>query len=419
MTGHHDHERADQDYERIEQCRVCEEGGLYSFLDLGAMPPANGFVDDPDVEEPAYPLEVVVCDTCSHVQLQHTVDADILFKDYPYFSSASRPLFDHFGAYADAVESRYLNDGDFVVEIGCNDGVLLSQFDEAIDVLGVDPADNVTEAARGRGIDTVTALFGPDVAADIREGHGAASAVCANNVVGHIDDLHGLMTGIDTLLAEDGVFVVEVPYLVDLLSNNQFDTVYHEHISYFSIRAFQALVSQFDMQVLDVDRMPVHGGTVRVHIQRDSADRAPEGVVDDYRKLELALGLDGRAAYDEFAQRVERTRESVRALLESLGEGDASIVGYAAPAKGNVLLNYCDIGPETLDYLIDTTPAKQGTYSPGMNIPVREPDALREDQPEYAFLLAWNYKEDILANEADYREAGGQFVVPIPYVNVV
>lgn len=403
----------------IDRCRVCESETLYSFLDLGEQPPANAFVDDPSEDEPAYPLEVVVCETCDHVQLAHTVDSGILFTDYPYFSSASRPLFDHFGAYADAVEQRYLDADDFVVEIGCNDGVLLSQFDESIRRLGVDPADNVTEAARERGVETVTSLFSPDVATSIREEHGEAMAICANNVVGHIDDLHALMTGIDTLLAPDGVFVVEVPYLVDLLSNNQFDTIYHEHLSYFSIRAFQALVEQFDMQLLDVNRMSVHGGTIRVHIQRESADRAPKRVVDDYRRLELALSLDERTAYDEFAHQVERTRERITRLLESLREDGSSIVGYAAPAKGNTLLNYCDVGPETLDYLIDTTPAKQGTYSPGMNIPVREPAAFHEDDPEYAFLLAWNYKDAILQNEADYREGGGQFVVPIPYVNIV
>ncbi|QCC52699.1 class I SAM-dependent methyltransferase [Halapricum salinum] len=409
----------DEACREIEHCRVCESDALYSFLDLGDQPPANAFVDDPDEDEPAYPLEVVVCEACDHVQLAHTVDSGILFTDYPYFSSASRPLFDHFGAYADAVEQRYLEADDFVVEIGCNDGVLLSQFDESIRRLGVDPADNVTEAARERGVETVTSLFSPDLAASIREDYGEASAICANNVVGHIDDLHALMTGIDTLLAPDGVFVVEVPYLVDLLSNNQFDTIYHEHLSYFSIRAFQTLVEQVDMQVLDINRMSVHGGTIRVHIQRESADRAPKRVVDDYRRLELALSLDDRRAYDEFAHQVERTRERITSLLDSLREDGSAIVGYAAPAKGNTLLNYCDIGPETLDYLIDTTPAKQGTYSPGMNIPVKEPDVFHEDAPEYAFLLAWNYKDAILGNEADYREGGGQFVVPIPYVNIV
>jgi len=403
----------------IDSCRVCESDALYSFLNLGDQPPANAFVDDPGEDEPAYPLEVVVCETCDHVQLAHTVDSEILFTDYPYYSSASQPLFDHFGAYADAVQQRYLDVGDLVVEIGCNDGVLLGQFDESIRTVGVDPADNVTEEARNRGVDIVTALFGPDVAASIHDDFGDAAAICANNVVGHIDDLYGLMTGVDTLLGPDGVFVVEVPYLVDLLSNKQFDTIYHEHLSYFSVRAFQALVEQFDMQVLDVNRMSVHGGTIRVHIQRESAGRTPKRVVDDYRKLELALSLDERTAYDEFAQQVERTRERITTLLESLREDDSSVVGYAAPAKGNTLLNYCDIGPETLEYLIDTTPAKQGTYSPGTNIPVKKPAVFHEDAPEYAFLLAWNYKDAILKNEADYRESGGQFVVPIPYVNIV
>jgi SAM-dependent methyltransferase len=401
------------------ECRVCGEDSLYPFLDLGSMPPSNGFVASPDEEEQFFPLEVVVCDACNHVQLQHTVDREFLFSEYHYFSSASDPLLEHFGAYADAVESKYLDDGDFVVEIGSNDGVLLSQFGETISTLGVDPAENVAEAARERGVETITELFAPDVAETIVAEYGTADAVCANNVVGHIDDLHGLMEGLDTLLAPEGVFVMEVPYLIDLLSNHQFDTIYHEHISYFSVRALERLVEQFDMQVVDVDRVDVHGGTIRAHIQRQSADRTPERIVSDLEHLELAMGLDRRETYDDFADRVERTRTRINTLLDLLDDEDVSIVGYGAPAKGNVLLNYCDIGPERLDYLLDTTPKKQGTYSPGMNVPVRSPEAFQDDPPEYAFLLAWNYKTAILEKEAAYRESGGQFVVPIPYVDVV
>jgi D-mycarose 3-C-methyltransferase len=215
------------------------------------------------------------------------------------------------------------------------------------------------------------------------------------------------------------VFVVEVPYLVDLLNNHQFDTIYHEHISYFSVRALSSLVEQFGMELVDVDRVDVHGGTIRAHIQRESAERTPRQIVEDLRTLEFAIGLDRLDTYDDFADRVERTRSRINALFDRLNSDDVSIVGYAAPAKGNVLLNYCDIGPETLDYLTDTTPAKQGTYSPGMNIPVRAPDAFHENPPDYAFLLAWNYKDAILQKEANYREEGGQFVIPIPYVDIV
>jgi len=410
---------ADSRYRERSECRVCGTDSLYPFLDLGAMPPSNGFLSSPDDDEQFFPLEVVVCDSCDHVQLQHTVDREYLFSEYHYFSSASEPLLEHFGAYADAVESRYLDDDDFVVEIGSNDGVLLSQFGEAISTLGVDPAENVAEAAREKGVETVTELFSPEVAGRIRADYGEAAAVCANNVVGHIDDLHGLMRGLDTLLEPEGVFVMEVPYFVDLLSNHQFDTIYHEHLSYFSVRSLSRLVEQFDMQVVDVDRMDVHGGTIRAHVQRQSAERSPARIVRDLESLELAMGLDGRDAYDEFAERVEQTRTRIDTLLDRLAGEDVSIVGYGAPAKGNVLLNYCDVGPETVDYLLDTTPKKQGTYSPGMHIPVRSPGAFHDDPPEYAFLLAWNYRSAILEKESDYREEGGSFVVPIPYVDVV
>jgi len=409
---------ADRSWRRTD-CRVCREETLYPFLDLGATPPANGFVDTLETDEPRYPLEVAVCETCNHVQLHDTVDGESLFREYHYFSSASDPLVAHFGAYASTIESRYLEPDDFVVEIGCNDGILLNQFGAGVRKLGVDPAENVAEAARERGLETITDFFGPAVATDIHEDYGEANAICANNVVGHIDDLHGLMTGVDTLLSPEGVFVVEVPYLLDLVSNNQFDTIYHEHISYFSVRAFQRLVGQFGMQVTDVTRMSVHGGTIRVHIQRESADASPTRMVEDLEALELAMGLDERETYDEFARATERTRRRITTLLDRLNDEDTTIVGYGAPAKGNILLNYCDIGPDTLDYLVDTTPAKQGTYSPGMNIPVREPAAFRADPPDYALLLAWNYRDAILEKEVRFRENGGRFIVPVPYVDIV
>ncbi|WP_229125831.1 class I SAM-dependent methyltransferase [Halapricum desulfuricans] len=402
------------------RCRVCDSHRLYSFLDLGEMPPANAFLDKPSGQE-SFPLEAVVCEDCDHVQLRHTVDPELLFGEYHYFSSASAPMSEHFDAYADAVDDRYLDTDPFVVEIGSNDGVLLSQFPDRVGVLGVEPAANVAEAARERGVETLVEFFGSDVGARIRDNYGRADAILANNVVGHIDDLHGLMTGVDTLLASQGVFVVEVPYLVDTVANNQFDQIYHEHLSYFSVRSFQRLAEQFDMRVVDVERQSVHGGTIRVHIQRQAAGRSPTRMVRDLETLELALGLDGREAYDEFAHRVDRTRTGITKLFDRLKTGDVTIVGYGATAKGNVLLNYCDIGPETLAYILDTTPAKQGTYSPGMHVPVREPAVFYEDPPEYAVLLAWNYRDAILRNEAEreFRKAGGQFVLPIPAVDII
>jgi len=406
-------------YQRVDSCRVCHEDALSPFLDLGAMPPANAFLDAPDDQETAIPLEVVVCENCSHVQLQHTVDPEVLFSDYHYFSSASTPLLDHYGDYAETVTDRYLDPEDLVVEIGSNDGVLLRQFGPEIETLGVDPAENVAEVAREHGVETITSLFDPSVARQIREERGAAQAICANNVVGHVHDLHGLMTGVDALLADDGVFVVEVPYLVDLLSNHQFDTIYHEHISYFSVRSFRRLVERFDMQVLDVDRVAVQGGTIRLHVGRTSAGGSPTRMATDLGRLELAMGLDGMAPYEEFAARTESIRDHLTTLLGTLGEDGSRIVGYGAPAKGNVLLNYCDVGTETLEYLTDTTPTKQGTYSPGMHLPVRSPEAFREDPPEYALMLPWNFQEAILERETAFREDGGEFVVPIPYVNVV
>jgi hypothetical protein len=226
------------------------------------------------------------------------------------------------------------------------------------------------------------------------------------------------MQGLDSLLAPDGMFVMEVPYLVDLFSNHQFDTIYHEHISYFSVRALESLVQQYDMELFNVERLDIHGGSIRAFVQHTSTERVPSKKVSDLKKLELAMGLDCRETYDNFAQRVQQTRTQITTLLESLREDGNRIVGYGAPAKGNILLNYCDIGPETLEYLLDTTPKKQGTFSPGMNIPVRSPDEFSDNPPEYALLLAWNYRSAILEKESAYRNSGGQFIVPVPYVDM-
>ena len=404
---------------RATECRVCESSELYTFLELGEMPPANAFVESPDVEERRFPLDVVVCQSCDHVQLQYTVDRELLFTDYPYFSSASDPLNEHFGAYAAQLESRFLDPGDFVLEIGSNDGVLLSQLGDDLERLGVDPAENVSEEARERGVETITAFFDDEVAAEVHETRGPAEAIVANNVVGHVDDLHGLMRGIDRLLAPEGVFVLEVPYLVDLLNGMEFDTIYHEHISYFSIRALTRLVEQFGMEVFDVERRDIHGGSIRAFVQRQSADRSVATIVSALTRLELATGLDDEATYDDFAARVERFRTRLTRLLDGLKADGATIVGYGAPAKGNVLLNFCDVSTETLDFLIDTTPAKQYTYSPVTNIPVRPPDAFHEARPDYALLLAWNYRDAILDKETSFRERGGRFVLPIPNLDVV
>lgn len=408
------------DYRTIASCRICGSGSLHEFLDLGEVPPVNSFLESPSGEETTYPLEVVVCEACNHVQLKHTVRRSLLFENYSYFSSASEPIVEHFGDYAKTVEKRYLTTDDLVVEVGCNDGVMLHQFSDSVRTVGVEPAKNVAETARERhDLNVLTEFFGEQAAESVRDEYGTASSIIANNVLGHVDDLHDVMRGVETLLEEDGIFVIEVPYLVELLNDVKFDTIYHEHISYFALGPLAELFSQFGMEVFDVERLDVHGGTIRIYAQRSENDRATSDYVKDLFALEETLGLDSLVVYDEFREKVKQRRKQLTKLLDEFAEQGYSIVGYGASAKGNVLLNYCNIGPETVEYIIDTTPAKQGTYSPGMHIPVRDPSTFRDPYPDISLLLAWNYRDTILEKEQSFRESGGRFVMPAPHVDVI
>ena len=410
----------DDAYTDISRCRVCKSNRLYEFLNLGDIPAVNGFRNRQDEEQTTYPLEVVVCRECGHVQLKNTVDRSLLFGEYMYFSSSSSPLIEHFGAYADTVDDVLVDPEGLLVEVGCNDGLLLRQFPDSYQKVGIEPAENVARVARKEhGLDVRTEFFDAGGAASVRDQHGPAAAVLANNVVGHVDDLHGFVEGVETLLADNGIFIMEVPYLIDLINHVEFDTIYHEHISYFAIRPLIRLVEQFGLEIYDVERLDIHGGSIRAYVQRSNGPRERQEIVDDLVALEEAVGLNNRERFDEFARLVSQRRDHLTTLLNRLGEEGMSIVGYGAPAKGNVLLNYCDIGPETLDYVIDTTPQKQGTYAPGTGLPVRPTEAFREDAPDYALLLAWNYREAILEKERAYRDNGGRFIIPQPYVDVV
>lgn len=403
-------------YERRSKCRICLDPVLEDFLDLGEIPPANGFVSSPDQDEVYIPLVVSVCRNCSHVQLRNTVDRQFLFSDYPYFSSRSSPIEKHFETYADKITDRYLDNGDFVVEIGSNDGVLLKNF-ENVDILGIEPAENVAAVAEERGVPTRTDFFSEKIALDVASEERRAEVIMANNVVGHVDDLQDLMRGIDALLTDEGAFVVEVPYFVDLYNGGEFDTIYHEHISYFSMRSFAKLANSHGFTVADAERVQVHGGTIRVYMQRTEAVEERSALVEDLLTLERAMDLDQLDTYHEFADSVGRRREQIRELIQELSSrGD--IVGYGAPAKGNILLNYCDLGTDVIDFIADTTPAKQGSYAPGTNIPVRRPEEFEDADPDYALLLAWNYRDAILEKEREFRK-DGRFVIPIPHLDVV
>jgi len=407
---------------KLSTCRICEGKTLHKFLSLGPMPLANRFLreDQLGVPEPYYPLDVYYCDNCGLVQLGFTVPPEVMFKDYLYLTGPSKPMKAHFARLAEEAIQRFkISPGDLIIDIGSNDGTLLKNFQKYDMVtLGIEPADNIAEWARSHGIETLNKFFSERVAHDICAERGQAKAILATNVFAHVHDLGNLLRGINCLLADDGVFVIEVPYLVDMLNRLEFDTIYHEHLSYFAIRPLVALFSRFSMGIVDINRISVHGGSIRIYVQK-SADSLSSSSVNELLKLEMETKLDSLGTYRKFAEDITQVREGLLSLLKTLKGQGARITGYGAAAKGNILLNYCKIGTDVLDYITDTTPFKQGHYTPGMHIPVFPETRFHETPPDCALLLAWNYADEILQKEAEYRQAGGKFIVPIPKPRIV
>ena len=400
------------------RCRICQADALQNVLDLGIQPLANSFIapDEAGKPEARYPLELARCASCGHVQLSLTVPPEIMFRNYLYVSGTSDTIPAHFAAYAKDVAERFVPKGGLVVEIGSNDGTLLRAFDrDSVRVLGVEPARNIAAMANAAGIPTLEEFFGEAIARDIAAKHGRASAIIGNNVVAHIDDLHGLMNGVSALLEERGVFVAEFPYLVDLLEKTAYDTIYHEHLSYFSVGSIVDLAARHQMKVVDVRRVGVHGGSIRVFISRDGE---PSSEVTKLVALEKAMRLRDGAPLDAFVEAVHRQREDLMRVLADI-RTSRRIAGYGAPAKGNTLLNYCEIDRSVLDFIVDRSPLKHGLLTPGTHIPVEPPERLLASDIRDTLLLAWNFADEILRQQEAYRSRGGRFIVPIPSARVV
>jgi SAM-dependent methyltransferase len=404
-------------------CRVCGGTTLTRFLELGPQPLANGFLDADSLRsghEEKFPLDLYVCHSCSHVQLLDVVSKETLFSHYLYFSTVSRTIPTHFAELAKEVATQHAQRGDMVVEVGSNDGVLLSAFEgSGLRTLGVEPARNVAEVARRRGVPTMNRFFTLETADQIARDLGHAKVVIANNVVGHIDDLEGLVRSVARLLTDDGTWIFEVPYLVDLIDKNEFDTVYHEHLSYFALRPIQTMLRRGDLSLVDVKRQSVHGGTIRVYARKTPHAGSPSAAVHELLALERAMRLDTLAPYHAFAERVHDLRTNLRRMIDELKKDGKRIAGYGAPAKGNTLLNYVGIGPDDLEYIQDTTPVKQGLYTPGTHVLVVPPAHFQRHPPDVALLLAWNYEPEIVAKEEAFRRKGGRFIVPIPMPRLV
>lgn len=389
------------------------------------MPLANGFLNRNQLRlpEPFYPVNIYFCLNCGLVQLADTVEKEALFKEYAYFSSVSRTFVGHSEKLAAEIAERFTGSPDsLVVEVGSNDGVLLKPLiSRNVGVLGVEPARNVAEVARRSGIETISDFFTTRLAKRIVKNKGKASVIVSCNVFNHLNDLDDVMEGIRLLLKDDGVFLIEVPYLVDLLNNGAFDTMYHEMHSYFAVNPLMKLFEMYGMMIFDVKRISLHTGSIRVYVRR-SRDKEKENRAESVNailSLEKEMRLHRLHTYLRFAKQVEAIKRELVGLLLRIKNDGKRIIGYGAPAKGNVLLNYCGIGTEVIDYIVDATPYKQGLYTPGMHIPVHPPEKFRQDYPDYALLLPWNFREEIIGKERQFRANGGRFIVPLPSPTIV
>lgn len=401
----------------MTSCRACRSSRLHMFLPLGDHPPANAFVEEKQLAtaQRAFALDTHVCLDCALIQVANVIAPDF-FRQYVYVPSASETMHDHFGALAALFRERLIAaDNDLVVDIGSNDGLFLTRMRAlGVRTLGIEPAANLTAIARSRGVEVLNEYFTPQLATEIRRQRGAARAIVTTNTLNHIDDLHDFLTGIVTLLDENGTLVIEVPHARDLIEKNEFDTVYHEHLSEFSLKALVELLRFFEMRVVDVVPLPVHGGSMRVFVKRMTTSDAVSGDVAAWLDTEARAGLFSKATYDAFSSRVLEIRARLLDLLMNLKRQGRRIAGYGAPAKGNTLLNYYRIGRDTLTYLVDRNPLKHGLYSPGMHIPVVPPDRVLQDQPDYLLILAWNFADEIIKQQEEYRRRGGRFILPIP-----
>ncbi|MXU65223.1 class I SAM-dependent methyltransferase [Oceanomicrobium pacificus] len=403
----------------LTACRACRSENLVTFLPMGDHPPANMFVrpEDRDKPQPAFPLNTQACLDCGLIQVADQIPAGF-FEHYLYVPSGAATMHTHFDGLASVLTG--LADGGLVVDIGCNDGLMLAAANgKGARTLGIDPARNLAEIAAERGVTVETGYFGPDFAAEMRDKHGPAAVIATSNTLNHIGDLHSFMVGIDRFLADDGVFVVEVPWGKKIVETSQFDNVYHEHVSEMSLRSLVKLAAFFGMDVFDVTKLPVHGGSMRVFFSRKAAGRPIAPIVAEMLADEDAIGMTEAATYAAFAERVEAIKTDLRAELSKLKAEGKVVAGYGAPAKGNTLLNYFDIGPEDIAYLVDKNPLKQGLLSPGKLIPIYGPEKIATDPPDVLLVLAWNFFDEIREQQAAFENAGGRFLVPLPHPHFV
>jgi len=404
------------------QCRSCGRPGLELVLSLGDTPLANSLLTEEQLNQPesTYPLDLAFCPCCSLVQITETVPPEKLFREYLYFSSFSDTMLRHAREIVHRMrEARRLDSRSLALEIASNDGYLLQYYKQAgIPVLGIEPAVNVARVAEDeRGIRTMSEFFGSEMARRLADQGERADVIHAHNVLAHVPDLNGFVEGLRLVLKDDGVCVIEVPYVKDLVDRCEFDTIYHEHLSYFSITALSRLFERHNLLIQNVERLPIHGGSLRLFVSKAGA--VQNLAVRELLEEEFGWGVDSIEFYRDFAARVERLKSTLRNFISRLKEQNQRVAAYGAAAKGSTLLNYFQIGRETLDFVVDRSTHKQGRYMPGVRLPIFSPARLLEEMPAHVLLLTWNFADEILEQQAEYRHRGGRFIIPIPEFKVV
>ena len=404
-------------------CRSCDAPLARVFVDLGSSPLANAYLTADDLERPEvfYPLRVYVCERCYLVQLPSVVTPEELFSEYAYLSSYSDTWVRHAGEYVERVTDRFgLDSSSKVVEIASNDGYLLQHFRErGVPVLGIEPARNAAEVAEKKGIRTLVAFFGSATANELARAGESADLLIGNNVLAHVPALNDFVAGIRALLRPAGIATLEFPHLLVLIDATEFDTIYHEHVSYFSLVAVERVFARNGLTIFDVEELSTHGGSLRIYARRSEDARPAAPAVDELLRRERQAGLERLDAYTAFADRVANAKRSLLAFLVSAKNEGRTIVGYGAPAKGNTLLNYCGVRTDFVDYVVDRNPRKQGHFLPGTHIPIHDPDRIAETRPDYLLILPWNLQDEVVDQMSHVREFGCRFVVPIPQTTVV
>lgn len=397
-------------------CRICNNSSLVEFCQLGIQPLANSFIKKEDLskKEKVFPLNLCLCQKCGMVQLSDVVPAKLMFKNYLYIPSASKTRIEHFNELATTLKDKFnLNENDLAVDIGSNDGSLLEVYRQlGVKILGVDPSVNLAKVAELKGISTVNDYFTRNSARKIIKKYGRAKIITATNVFAHVDNIHEFVKGIEILLADYGAFVIEFPYLLDFIENCEFDTVYHEHLSYFGVKALVRLFEKTTLEIFSIQRMELDGGSLRVFVRKKQGNSKSYPEVENLMRLELKKKLNTLVPYKTFAKNVRTKKNQFKRLLSELRKKKRKIVGYGAPAKGNTFLNYCKITNKDILYVVDSTTYKQGLYLPGTHIPIYREDKIYSETPDYLIILAWNFAEEIMKKNSALKEKGVKFILP-------